>query len=626
MDGFAELHSGSRISNQQSILILGSADSIESARRVLERSTDLDARIISSVEVDDGIASLALDENIVLVLLLWAGDTQDLVDTARTLLEQKRKYKLSVMVRSQNFIPQDTCDTLWEIGIEDRSYYQPVESTEFLDSMATVIRNCRRHQTLESVSSISKRLSSAKTLHDLAHLSLLSTQELQLPILGGIFCYIGNSTKHHPRLIAGAGCYNNFNCIPLEHLSDALAKSVIQTALDQACDQVTENAAAIYIHTQYGYTACLYFSIEKYLQPWELQILKKVSDMIATSIDQSQLMRKMKRIQHDTINSLSRVSEFRDTDTGDHVERVAKLTTEIAQMLSRENEDIDETFLEHIGLASILHDTGKVAIPDSILLKQGPLDPHERLAMEQHVILGYDLLNGAALRTDDMGLLTRSAEVARYHHERFDGSGYPEKLKGDAIPLSARIVALVDVYDALTCERPYKLPWPHEKAIEFIRDQSGLHFDPIVVDAFLQLDTIKRETRYIEWNDKMSVKHHDLDSDHRLLIDIINRLWVAINIGNRQIIEFVLDDLVNYTLRHFSREEKLMKQVGYQDLERHCRIHQGICSRLEEIRWEYFEGIRDDLRIELLEFVSNWLNKHILEEDMQYSSNFQVAA
>ena len=213
--------------------------------------------------------------------------------------------------------------------------------------------------------------------------------------------------------------------------------------------------------------------------------------------------------------------------------------------------------------------------------------------MEQHVTLGYDVLIRAARRTDDGELLTMSAEIARYHHERFDGKGYPEGLKGEEIPLAARIVALVDVYDALTCKRPYKLPWPHEKAMGLIREESGRHFDPKVVDAFVRLDDVKKSSLHIEWSDSMSVNNGDLDFDHQRLIEIINRLWVADSLGNRQIIEFVLDDLVNYTEFHFAREERLLEQIGFSDIERHVSIHKGIRRRLEDIRWEYFQGIRD---------------------------------
>lgn len=610
-----------------SILIVGDTQIVETAKSLLEDSADPDVRILSRGAIEDGLALLSSESDIALVLLLWQGDNpEQLPDLVWSMLVRQGNSMMSVMVRSRTELPEDVSAALWDLGVADRSFSQPVDSVDLSDSVAVAMRNYRRQLTLTEIPTLSRILSDAKTLRNLALLSLLVVHEQRLPSRGGLFCYRSDSTERRPMLIAGTGCHESHGCIPLERLDNDLARGMIQVSLDQRRSQFGAKGAAIYLHTPAGYTACLYFALDSPLRPWEIGVLRTISNVIATAIDQSQLAQQLLRTQHATITTLSTLAEYRDVDTGEHVARVARLTTEITHMLSRENADIDEWFLEHVGLASILHDTGKIAIPDGILLKPGPLDPDERRTMEQHVVLGYDILIRAARRTDDGELLKMSAEIARYHHEHFDGKGYPEGLKGEDIPLAARIVALVDVYDALTCKRPYKLPWPHEKAVDLIRKESGSHFDPKVVDAFLRLEEVRRAVCHIEWTESMSVNNGDMDSDHQRLIEIINRLWVADSLGNRQIIEFVLDDLVNYTEFHFSREERLMEQAGFPDRARHCSIHQGICRRLEEIRWEYFEGIRDELRSGLLEFVTTWLNKHILEEDMQYSSHFTAAA
>ena len=238
--------------------------------------------------------------------------------------------------------------------------------------------------------------------------------------------------------------------------------------------------------------------------------------------------------------------------------------------------------------------------------------------MEKHALLGREILTQAARRSDNAELLRLAADIAHHHHERYDGSGYPAGLRGEEIPLAARIVALVDVFDALTSLRPYKEAWPLEQAIETIRAGAGSHFDPRVVDAFLLLEERRKSADFFVWTETMSVGNPELDLDHKRLIGIINRLWVAESGGNRQVIEFVLDDLVHYTESHFKREEEMMAQGGYPDFDRHAQIHQGICRRLEEIRWEYFQGIREELRGEILEFLKDWLNQHILVEDMRY--------
>ncbi|MGE5385072.1 MAG: bacteriohemerythrin, partial [Betaproteobacteria bacterium] len=345
---------------------------------------------------------------------------------------------------------------------------------------------------------------------------------------------------------------------------------------------------------------------------------------VAIAIDQTQLAHRLLRTQHATITTLATFAEYRDVDTGEHVARVARGATEIAAALAGRGgmPEIDDDFIEQIGLASILHDVGKIAIPDAILMKPGALDTTERRAMEEHVTLGQDILLRAARRSENGELLKVAAEIALHHHERYDGTGYPAGLKSQEIPLAARIVALVDVFDALTSLRPYKQAWPVEKALDFIRAQSGSHFDPRVVEAFLGLEAQRRNAVFIEWNESMSVGHPDLDFDHRRLIGIINRLWVASGHGHRRVIEFILDDLVNYTEFHFKREEELMAEAGYADVERHRRVHAGFCRRIEEIRWEYFQGIRDQARDEIFRFLTTWLNRHILDEDMRYKPCF----
>jgi putative two-component system response regulator len=146
----------------------------------------------------------------------------------------------------------------------------------------------------------------------------------------------------------------------------------------------------------------------------------------------------------------------------------------IAQRLGFSTEDQD-LLLE----AAPMHDIGKVGIPDRILLKPGRLTPEEFALMKQHATLGFDLLQGSSSRVLQVG-----AEIARGHHEKFDGSGYPAGLAGEEIPIFSRIVAVADVFDALTSERPYKKAWPLQEAVDFLRASAGQHFDPQVVQAF----------------------------------------------------------------------------------------------------------------------------------------------
>ena len=179
--------------------------------------------------------------------------------------------------------------------------------------------------------------------------------------------------------------------------------------------------------------------------------------------------------ERETVVRLSRAAEYRDPDTGAHILRMAHYSALIARELGLSV--FDQTLLLE---AAPMHDIGKVGIADAILLKPGRLTEDELAVMRTHALLGYKLLNGSSSK-----VLQTGADIALGHHEKFDGSGYPSGLVGEAIPIFSRIVAVADVFDALTSERPYKKAWSLEDSINFLKTNSGSHFDPSCVDAFL---------------------------------------------------------------------------------------------------------------------------------------------
>jgi putative two-component system response regulator len=174
---------------------------------------------------------------------------------------------------------------------------------------------------------------------------------------------------------------------------------------------------------------------------------------------------------------LARAAEYRDDDTGQHTKRVGRSAGRIAEALA-----LDPYEVSRIRMAAPLHDVGKIGIPDSILLSSGKLSRADFEVMKTHCSIGADLLS-----SEDVPLLGLAAEVALTHHEWWDGSGYPAGLSGDAVPLSGRIVAVADTFDALTHSRPYKKAWPVDRAFEELTRLSGQAFDPDVVDAFLSV-------------------------------------------------------------------------------------------------------------------------------------------
>ncbi len=191
-----------------------------------------------------------------------------------------------------------------------------------------------------------------------------------------------------------------------------------------------------------------------------------------------------------TIFALSKLAESRDDDTGQHLERTQIYCEMVARRLMEKGtfpDAVDERFIETIYWASPLHDVGKVAVPDQVLCKQGKLTDEEFEIMKQHTLRGSETLRLVTESYPDNDFIKMGLAIARSHHEKWNGTGYPDQLAGEQIPLAARIMAVADVYDALTSKRCYKDAMSHQRATDIILGDSGTHFDPSVVDAFQEI-------------------------------------------------------------------------------------------------------------------------------------------
>lgn len=220
----------------------------------------------------------------------------------------------------------------------------------------------------------------------------------------------------------------------------------------------------------------------------ELEKLKKTLE-----IKVEHRTNEVKKIQHVTIFALARLAESRDTETGEHLKRIRTYSYLIAKRLAKHKRFksyIDKHYIQNVYYSSPLHDIGKVGISDSVLLKEGILLPKEFETMKMHTIIGGRTLEDAErqLKRKLKSFLSMGKKIAYCHHERWDGTGYPYGLKKNEIPLSARIVSLADVYDALTSKRIYKEAYNHDVSREIIIEGKGKQFDPVIVDAFLSLE------------------------------------------------------------------------------------------------------------------------------------------
>ena len=210
--------------------------------------------------------------------------------------------------------------------------------------------------------------------------------------------------------------------------------------------------------------------------------LETLARQAAIAVDNNNLFDNLQRsntnivLAYDaTIQGWSQALELRDKETEGHARRVTERTVQLAQLVG-----VPAAEMEHVRRGTLLHDIGKMGIPDAILLKPDKLTEAEWVIMRRHPVFAYEMLSSIAY-------LRPALDIPHYHHEKWDGTGYPDGLKGEQIPLYARIFAVVDVYDALTNDRPYRPAWTTGQAVEYIRAESGKHFDPAMVETFLNM-------------------------------------------------------------------------------------------------------------------------------------------
>lgn len=322
--------------------------------------------------------------------------------------------------------------------------------------------------------------------------SLLMTKDASAPITK----LLSEAAYADARVIAGKveldGDLHAFTGVRLANVNAVLAVYQSDIAIDlfiastiRPVMQVGYVLTAFIVGATGIITVFLTNRYEANLVEANLQLEKKVDERT----------RSLLRTRNAVIFGLAKLAESRDRDTGEHLERIRSYVTILASELAKTNPEIDHHFVADLAIASSLHDIGKVGVPDAVLLKPGPLTQTERRAMQLHTILGSECLTAIQKQLEKDDFLALAQQIAVAHHEWWDGTGYPHGIQGKKIPLAARIVALADVYDALTNSRPYKGPVSHSETREWIASHYATHFDPAVVEAF-----IAREADFLKVN------------------------------------------------------------------------------------------------------------------------------
>ena len=257
-------------------------------------------------------------------------------------------------------------------------------------------------------------------------------------------------------------------------------------------------------------TLCLFVIFGSHVQ-YTINNRKRAEQQLLTS------HRHLQNARAATILGLAKLAEYRDEGTGLHLERIreyAKLLADELGTLPRYKSYITDQYIEDLYHSSILHDIGKVGIPDAILLKPGSLNPAEFTQIKRHTTFGGDAISAIEEGLEGRSFLDLGKRIAYHHHEKWDGSGYPQGLKGETIPLSARIVSLADVYDALTTKRFYKEAYSHAKAKRIIVEMKGVAFDPQIVDAFLRREADFDRVRAEKIDEQLALHHTSQHTAH----------------------------------------------------------------------------------------------------------------
>ena len=355
-----------------------------------------------------------------------------------------------------------------------------------------------------------------------------------------------------------------------------------------------------------------------------LKFLHVLANQAAIAIDNSFLFNDLQHSNAEltqaydaTIQGWSRALDLRDNETEGHTQRVTELTTKLGRQFGLSEEE-----LVHVRRGALLHDIGKMGVPDGILLKPGPLTDEEWVIMRKHTTFAFELLS-------PIQFLYPALDIPYCHHEKWDGTGYPRGLSGDQIPFAARIFAVVDVWDALTSDRPYRAAWPEEKVLAHILSLSGTHFDPQVLKICLESGLLQDHPKMrilmepVKWSEKFSVGVKEMDQQHQQLIKLLNRLISAtgtINLHSETTSQIIME-MTLYAQMHFKAEERLMEAYSFPGLEDQKIQHNGFREKTVEFSTALADGVEQTPEA-LLEYLVDWLTHHILENDMAYRSFF----
>jgi len=425
--------------------------------------------------------------NIALALVDVVMETEDaglqLVNYIRNELDN-RIMRIILRTGQPGQAPEEK--VIYDYDINDYKSKSELTTQKLYTSILTGLRTYRDMSSLErsrqGLKKIIQATSSIEKMPSLeSFLSALLEQLIALLHLGdytsdqGASSFIAAVNDDSCLHIAGAGKFQSMTKnLFSEQMRDNI-RPLVMEAISTQNEVHRDGRYILYRPSVLNYSGfVLYIEIDDILDEMDKDMIRLFLDKATTAYENAELTQELEESQREIIFTISEIGEQRSKETGQHVKRVAMYSQLLAKLCGLSEQDVDNIYV-----ASPMHDIGKIAIPDSILKKPGSLTDEEMSIMKTHAQIGHDML-----KSSKREILKMSAVIAKEHHEKYDGSGYPNAIKGEDIHIVARIVALADVFDALGSNRVYKEKWDMDKILELIKEERGKHFDPRLVDLF----------------------------------------------------------------------------------------------------------------------------------------------
>lgn len=472
------------------VLIVDDEIEIHSVTKLALRHFQFDARGLTFLDAYSGAEAMQLieehpDTAIILLDVVMENDSAGL-EVAHHIREKLHNKLVRIILRTGQPGAAPEKDVIVNYEINEYKAKAELTSQKLFTTFIATLRNYRDLIALnDNRIGLEKIVEASGSLFEIHSLELFITGVLtQITALlrlerEAVFCQSACFASAEPAgeilVLAGTGTYASCSHQPAQRVLPEHVYQDLQKANEKRTSLYFDNRSVFFFFSKSGKSNMVYFEGVNALKQVDRHLLEVFSTNTAIAIDNIFLTKEIEDTQKEIVFRMGAISESRSKETGNHVKRVAEYSQLLAQLHGLEQREV-----ELVRQASPMHDLGKIGIPDSILNKPGPLDEGERHTMMKHAALGYEILKGS-----DRPILNAAAIIAHQHHEKWDGTGYPNGLKGKDIHFYGRITALADVYDALASDRPYKKAWPIEEIIDLIRKERGKHFDPELADLLL---------------------------------------------------------------------------------------------------------------------------------------------